>query len=545
MKLSRKIIGFALATAMVATQFTTAFAADVAPNDMGNSGTGTVGDTAYNGAGNIIYNSADKVVVPTQIRFVLNPKKFNVIMRYVEVTGADTDSPDASLNYYIVDKTGSHKHIQYTFASGAKLAAARTDSHDGKVYTVDTTNDVSNAQVLSLNYGIINKSTSTKLVKADFKISYNEDNATGTPIDFMDAANKAQGPTDSGTAKKNETKVFLQVQTTSTAVKVRQTYNRVAIKADGSDGVPGWVGTNIYYTFDSDGKYVKVPASELGTGTPNAVTPNAVGTFGSAGDLVKAIKATNGDLFYLESYSNSGYNVSPETTGAQLSDAVISPVVTGDSPQTFQPKTGATNSDAADAEVTYSLDEATYTKRDGQIIDYESTSSDVGNTVMYCSAVPGSTGFTFAGAMNFDCDWSKAKTNALKVTPRYTIRDLEVGETTEAVGTGANVGLKQAIIAKAPSADATQNILEAGKAADVVVNLGAGTKAATGVAGFVVKETGRDWIAEGGVTYANGKITIPASYVDFIRSDLTSKVFVITFDDTAGTTVEVTLGDKN
>lgn len=91
-----------------------------------------------------------------------------------------------------------------------------------------------------------------------------------------------------------------------------------------------------------------------------------------------------------------------------------------------------------------------------------------------------------------------------------------------------------------PSATATQAVLEAGKSADVTVTLGT----ATGITGFTVKSTGRNWYTENAVQFSDNKITIPADYVDYLISDETARVITITFNDTANTSVDVTLAVK-
>lgn len=96
----------------------------------------------------------------------------------------------------------------------------------------------------------------------------------------------------------------------------------------------------------------------------------------------------------------------------------------------------------------------------------------------------------------------------------------------------------------APSATATQAVLEAGKPATVTVSLGLGDLAATGISAFTIKSTNRNWYAEGGVTYSDGAISIPADYVDYLISDESAREVNIIFNDTAKTSVDVTLAVK-
>ena len=98
----------------------------------------------------------------------------------------------------------------------------------------------------------------------------------------------------------------------------------------------------------------------------------------------------------------------------------------------------------------------------------------------------------------------------------------------------------------APSATATQAILEAGKTADIAVNLGLGDLAATGVSKLINKGLGNDWIAAGAATYSNGKITLTkTSDVDYLLgAGAANNVFTIEFNDAAKTKVDVTLTAK-
>jgi hypothetical protein len=550
MKLSRKIIGFAVATAIFATQFTTVMAADGTASDMGNgstSGSDAVVVAAGNeGQGNILINSADKVVVPTALRFVLNPKGYEVIIRYNEVVGFDKNSATltaaSGVNYYL--KKGT-KYEKYDLATGAalnsKLPADFDSSYDGKVYSVTpeaggTYVDTSRAQIISLNYGIMNKSTADKIVSASFKVSYSaKPNNEGTPVTFVGTAAEATYGNAANNAGKNDLNLFLQVQTPADDkdVKVRQTYTRATSTA------PTFANTTVYYTYDGTTGYKIVPDGADATEGYDA----ADGKFTAQADLDAALKIFNGDIFVLENYNNAGMATTPDTTGSQLSDAVITGFVTaGDSPQTFVAPASPAATDAADASVTYELVQGTYVNRSGQLPDWNS--QDLGSEVMYCSAAPGVTGFTFAGAMNSQVDWAKANTTALKITPRYTIRDLEDGEATEAVGDATNgKGLRQVVIASGPSVVTTPaaffGSLTANTPASISVDLGTGSLAATSVSS--VKWNGTELLGSA-VTYnATAKtLTFAAGSVDYLLGGGSDRTYSIEFTLTGGGTKTVT-----
>ena len=551
MKISRKIIGFAVATALFATQFTVAFASDATAGDLGNGSTtdpnAVVVSAGNEGKGNILINSVDKVVVPTALRFVLNPKGYEVIVRYNEVADP-TQNASSGVNYYVKNTTTNKYELVDTVTTAAISATPPTGfptGYDGKFYAVTVKNgstyvDTSEAQVISLNYGIMNKSTADKIVTASFKVSYS-DKGSGTPVTFVDNATKATYGNAAGNAGKNDLKMFLQVQTPATgqAVKVRQTYTRVDTTL-----AAAWANTTEYYTYTKSGTtatgYKLIEDSDA-----TGITTSAAGKFASQANLEAAMKALNGDVFILQAYNNAGMATTPDTTGAQLSDAVLTGFVTaGDSPQTFvEPTAGASATDTADASVTYELAQGTYINRPGKLPDYNS--QDLGDDIMYCSAANGVTGFTFAGVMNAQVDWAKANTTALKITPRYTIRDLADGEATEAVGDATNgTGLNQVVVAKKPTAVATQNTIDATsspKTAYIAVDLGSGSLKATSVTSFKNKKGNAEWISA--VTYANGRITFnKESDVQYLVDNADARTFVITFDE--GTELEVTLGIK-
>jgi hypothetical protein len=552
MKISRKIIGFAVATALFATQFTVAFASDATAGDLGNGSTtdpnAVVVSAGNEGKGNILINSVDKVVVPTALRFVLNPKSYEVIVRYNEVADPSQNA-SSGVNYYVKNTTTNKYELLDTVTTDPISDAKPTGfpaGYDGKYYAVTVKNgstyvDTSEAQVISLNYGIMNKSTADKIVTASFKVSYS-DKGSGTPVTFVDNATKATYGNAAGNAGKNDLKMFLQVQTPATgqAVKVRQTYTRATTAA------PTFAPTNVYYTYTKTGGtpsgYKLIQNSDA---TGIATTSGKDGQFDAVADLANAIKLLNGDVFVLEAYNNAGMATTPDTTGAQLSDAVLTGFVTaGDSPQTFvEPTAGASATDTADASVTYELAQGTYVNRPGKLPDYNS--QDLGDDIMYCSAANGVTGFTFTGVMNAQVDWAKANTTALKITPRYTIRDLADGEATEAVGDATNgTGLNQVVVAKKPTAVATQNTIDvtsSPKTAYVDVDMGSGSLKATSVTSFKNKKGNAEWISA--VTYANGRITFnKESDVQYLADNADSRTFVITFDE--GTELEVTLGIK-
>ncbi|MCH5259078.1 MAG: hypothetical protein J1F18_04955 [Lachnospiraceae bacterium] len=95
----------------------------------------------------------------------------------------------------------------------------------------------------------------------------------------------------------------------------------------------------------------------------------------------------------------------------------------------------------------------------------------------------------------------------------------------------------------APSIAATTYTMTAGTAVKVPVDLGAGDLAATGISKITYEKSGTERDLEAtNYTFANGILTIEASYVDSLLSaSISSREFTITFDDAAKTTVSFTL----
>jgi hypothetical protein len=463
MKLSRKIFGFAVAITLVATQFTTAFAADPNPgpnNNADGSYQGTDGNVA------ILARSYNSVVVPTTLKVALNPNGYDVVLRYHDVTPTATGTKAvAGTTYYIKRKAGiaskPGKYEKYTETVTAStdllddiVGGLDTDIYESKVFTADV---ATGQQVVSLNYGIINKSTTDKIVKVDFSIGYTEKaDTTGTkPIEFVDAETKAQAKSGSNStgADKNEPKMFLQVQSANDTgkVKVRENYKRVLAYTD-INATASTAATIPVYTFTKSSG--AVTGYELIA--DNSTLGVADGKIPDAQTFAKEL-ATYSDLFILQEDSSSGYFVTPETTAAQLSDAIITPVTAADvlaSPRTFAAgaatKSGTAVTDAANTGVVYSLLSAGFGKYANAVLDFDSTQQDFDESE-YCKTINGYAGFTFAGNMNpvSNCDWTKANTSALTITPRYTIRDPK--SSTEA--TGINGTSSQCTLAPAITVD--------------------------------------------------------------------------------------------
>jgi hypothetical protein len=453
MKLSRKILGFAVAMTLVATQFTTAFAG--APTQYDNAD-GTYDGTDGNVA--ILARSYNSVVVPTTIKVALNPNAYEIVVRYHDVTPAATGTTAAAgTTYYIKNLSGKYEKYTGTVTAGTTdlftLASGLDNTkYEQKVYQADT---VTGKQVVSLNYGMINKSTSEKIVKIDFKIGYTEKaNTTNTnELTFVGTALAADAKSNSNPtgADKNEAKMFLQVQSADATnkVKVRETLTRVLTYDSATAADKPIASTAVLAADVPVWKVVKDGSGNI-TGYSLLGANEGASKIADAPTFATTLADNKGDLFIKKSDApgNTGYDVTPETTAAQLSDAVITPVATGtDSPRTFATgavtKSGTSVTDAANCSVAYSLLPASYEKYANSVIDLDTTQSELAASV-YCDEINGFAGFTFAGSMNpaTNCDWTRANTTGITITPKYTIRDPKsTTEATKINGTSSQVNL--------------------------------------------------------------------------------------------------------
>ncbi len=133
--------------------------------------------------------------------------------------------------------------------------------------------------------------------------------------------------------------------------------------------------------------------------------------------------------------------------------------------------------------------------------------------------------FAMTGKCNPAGDWTKAKTVQPKVLVTW-----EVAEATND---------------KAPSIATTAYTATANTPLEITVDLGAGSKAATGIESVTyLNKAGEAKTVDAttGYTYANSKVTLTAATIDtFVGSSNTTRTYKITFNDTAKTAVDIVL----
>lgn len=157
----------------------------------------------------------------------------------------------------------------------------------------------------------------------------------------------------------------------------------------------------------------------------------------------------------------------------------------------------------------------------------------------------GTAGFRYIGKLSEKQEtWTKADITDVKI--EYSITGVTATKYDE-VDDDCTYGLyKETPKNVAPSvaaADKTKT-LTAGTAVTIPVNLGSGTAKATEVTSVKWKEQNKELLNVGGMaTYSNGVVTITQASVDYLlgTASYTPATMVIKFDDSAPTSVEVTL----
>jgi uncharacterized repeat protein (TIGR02543 family) len=500
MKSFKKVTAVVLSAAMIFGSSLTAFAADTDGSTSSAAGTGQILDF-----------KKQIQVVPTSLKVAINPNGYKVNLRYNKVTG----DFDAGAKYY-TESDGT-----YSVATDVTSDNFSTKKAAG-LYTADT----SQSQIVTFNYGLANKSTVAR------KITVKLDVTADSSVDFVttEAAATAKTTGGTGTAEVGDYKIFMQL----------------------------W--------------------------------PAKVGTTPSTNTYEKAT-AFDAQATY---YTRSEAGVYTEATVANA--------------EAFAAGAGTTNADVA-----FSLPNATYTLKDDAFIDFSTTAADIAEKYEM-TGIGGYTGFTITGTMNTNTEWSQLETKTITITPTYVIADASGQETVVETGlyqveadarnntvtynanyTGADpatatetfaldghpTGVSDAITAlktregytfegwfdaaadgnevtitelsasatvyahwaeiqnTAPSIETTEYTMAANTAIEIAVDLGSGSKVATEVSSVVWSET--ELLGTDFASYANGKVTIPASAVNNLMSISGDQALTIKFNDTDETTVQVTL----
>ncbi|WP_029232409.1 hypothetical protein [Butyrivibrio sp. VCB2006] len=493
MKFSRKIIGFAAALTLFATQFTPVMATE---------GTGT---------GQILEYAVDTVLVPTTFKFAINPRQYPVTYTYTLITAASnatakTYSPTTV--YFTPDTTPGTFKKDTTIVSQTTLDDAITA---GTVYLGETSTD----QVVSLGYGIASKATEAKNVNIKLEVQAYTPAQNKTAIEFVSDVDSATLKTSggSGTAENGEMKMYMAVASTSATPTV-QSYN------------PTYEKKPLTYDWAAYDAETTKPTLFVKTGTGDAAT--YAKTYDNTTTIAEADYPTKlAAGLYTETTT-----IGPEIRTKDLADVTFAKAAVGNA--VFADNGG---SNKAETKIGYKLDKATYTPKPGTFIGFSTTAANLSDN-LELTTLGEVTAFTLTGALNKGADWSKADATSLNIIATY---EITASDGSEQLVSGTKFQLEPS---ERPSVSGSLAILKNGENAVLSVDLGVGSAAATAVTGFVVKSTNRDWLAEGGVTYSNGEITIPATYVEYLISTEAARVVTIVFNDPANTSVDVTLALK-
>jgi uncharacterized repeat protein (TIGR02543 family) len=354
MRVFKKFSAVVLSAALVFGSSLTAFAAD---------------PTTTAGTGNILDYKIVSEVVPTALKVAINPNGYPVNLRYAKL--ADDATYNASTKYY-KEKSGGGYEVD------TSVTSENFASKKASLYTATT----SDAQIVSFNYGLVNKSTVDRKITVKLAVTADEN------IEFVSTAAKAtkEATEDDGGAKKGEYKIFLQlVPAKASSTLTANTY----VKATAYDG------DKTYYT--------------------------------KSGTTYTEATVADEDAFKAGTFYEETTTIGTEILNSELGDVTMQPST---APIAFVANTGSTSADVA-----YVLDEAEYTLKPDEFIDFDTATGDVEGK-FDLTGIGGLSGFTFAGVMNTNAEWSQLTTKTITITPTYKFEDATGFET--AVNTGLN-----------------------------------------------------------------------------------------------------------
>jgi len=373
MRNTKKWMTAVLTAAMVVSQVVPAFASSA-----GIVGTGTTSGTA-----NILAYSVDSIVVPTTMKVALNPYGYLLNVGYKKAAATFS----ATKTYYTKAFDSESQEWKYT------KVATPVEADIAKYYEVDTVDGGDTGtehQVVSLNYGIANKSTKDKVVQIDIRVTQNTSEVDGKrDIVFVDTADKATFGATGGPGQ-NDMKMYLEV----IASKNEPTTDTFVSEST-------YAANTAFYTKGTDGY-----ALATGTGA-------TAGVFDTA-DNFKAALAAAGKLY------KETQTIGPEITGKQLSDVAFT--------VTDADETGAVafvegKDVSAKATIGFKLKRAVYNvDSDDGISAFDTTQAALSNS-MNLVTLGSTAGFTIQGKMNNMADWTKAKADALYIQPTYKVSD--------------------------------------------------------------------------------------------------------------------------
>jgi hypothetical protein len=487
MRISRKIATLALSVAMLATQVIPVYATNASLDP--NTGTDEV-------EGHMLADNVESVVVPTTLKLALNPNNYDILTRYQLVDQTAVAAPVSGTQYYTYNSSNSKYE---------KVASTVTSWEADTDYFTAVT---SNASVVSLNYGIANKSSRAKVVKVDFALSYVIDANSGTqqPIDFVATKKEAQVKSDSNAdgAVADEYKMFLAIAP--------------------SQALP---------TLNAKTSY------EYTTDTTTASSSKTYYKKNTAGTAFEAVDSGDLDDEEIKDYFEKTDAISSQVTTADLADVKMTADETTGIVG-FERKTATT----ASAVLAYKLDKAVRKAKPGETFDWDTTQAQVAGKLRL-EQIGGVAGYTITGAINPNADWTQVSVASIKIKPTYTIREVDGSE--EAVSATTGAAYNQIKLSEKPKVTTTDfAILEEDAPVNISVSLGLGAAKANKVDQVnLVPASGAkvDMITGGNATYANGVVTLTAASANWLLTNTGDKIEIV-FDDQDSTSVVITLTAK-
>ncbi len=409
----------------------------------------------------------------------------------------------------------------------------------------------------------------------------------------------ADPTTEAGTGNILAYSVDTYVVPTSLSVALNPQGYAVTLRGTGNDAV---TTTNQIVSLNygvanlsSADKIIKLSVAVTGgTEVTFVDSADAISATDAAPEMYLALASNTGDL---KTSADDAFEVDVKdganehnVTAANLTDVIMT--VDGDSAVAFSGES------AIKAEKTFEVGKATYAVKDGESVGFDTTQTQLAGK-MEITALGGIKGFTITGAMNTKQDWTQLTAKSLTFTPTYefidaaaaaavtqsaaafkttyaevlalTVDDVEgTAEELAAINAAAAAFADlsaevKAILAEdeidaeffealaeaseaaadvAPSIATTTYDYTAGEDVEVIVNLGGGDSAATGItsvtfdnSGSVTSLPSTRWY------YSDGKLIFDSSYTTALNGK--TRAHTVTFNDSSATTVVVTLRPAN
>lgn len=503
----KKVLTLALSVAIIGSQGITAFAAVNNPSLEANSGTSEFG-------ANILDRTVERVVVPTNLKIALNPNGYNVIKRYVKVDQTTVNTPVSTKLYYTYDGT------KYDLALENGKPALTAWASNTEYYEAVT----DNAKVVSLNYGIVNKSTEAKIVNVDLKVSYPNTVAANKDITFVTDIADARAKVEGGNAEPEELNMYLSVKS-SDAKPTANTYALATTHA----------ATNVYYVYNN----ATNAFSKAGTQPTFADTPALLDAQDTA-DLSIRSQIVADPTIAEADINDSHYYVETTTIGPKILAAHLADVfMNASSVETkIEPKTDDSDAELkAGATWDYYLTAADYQPRKYMDI----TPSDTPATLqpkLEIATIGDAAAFTITGDLNKIADWTKAKSTVINFEPIYTISDVETTPTPIdgtynqiAVNRGPKVAMTAAGVITVSNLTATQNYANASTSINLKV---------AGANNYLGADTNVEWDVSGWDSASGGTIivTLKPAWTSFLTGKKAECIIELS-DGTTITTGEI------